>query len=152
MTIENIKIIDRYPPQCRTCFYPDQDDKERILVKFINSKNGQKAYAIRCPNIIASNGTGCINFKWLANRKQALIKQRYPLRDYKDKKMKYSVILIVMVILATLLPQKNLKIYIITKINSFKILLMSINAQDLWLNCLWRNMGLKEELDVKQGC
>ena len=59
------KIIERRPPRCRLCNYSDQDDKERILVKFINSENGQKSYAIKCPNITTSSEIGCINFKWL---------------------------------------------------------------------------------------
>ncbi|MBI4679730.1 MAG: hypothetical protein HY753_00585, partial [Nitrospirae bacterium] len=59
------KIIERRPPRCRLCNYSDQDDKERVLVKFINSENRQKSYAIKCPNITTSGGIGCINFKWL---------------------------------------------------------------------------------------
>lgn len=59
------KIIERRPPRCRLCNYSDQDDKERVLVKFINSENRQKSYAIKCPNITTSSGIGCINFKWL---------------------------------------------------------------------------------------
>ena len=59
------KIIERRPPRCRLCIYSDQDDKERVLVKFINSENKEKSYAVKCPNITTSSGIGCINFKWL---------------------------------------------------------------------------------------
>ena len=78
------KIIERYPPRCRSCFYPDQDDKERVLVRFINPENKEKSYAVKCPNINTSNGMGCINFSWLAGRKQASINQPR-LWDYRDK-------------------------------------------------------------------
>jgi hypothetical protein len=59
------KIIERRPRGCRLCFYSDQDDKKRVLIRFINSENNEKSYAVKCPNITTSSGIGCINFKWL---------------------------------------------------------------------------------------
>ena len=62
--IYNIKILKHNPPPCRKCKYPSKNDKERVLVK-INSDNSGLIYAVKCPNVITPEGTGCINDKFL---------------------------------------------------------------------------------------
>ena len=66
--IEIIKHMFLRLSRCPLCPYPEKDDKERVLLRVINPENNKKAYAVKCPNIIASNGQPCINLKFSAVR------------------------------------------------------------------------------------
>lgn len=67
-----MELIDSKPlhlSRCPTCPYPDKNDKERALLKFINPENNTKVYAVKCPNIIKPDGEPCINYKFMAGTK-----------------------------------------------------------------------------------
>lgn len=77
--IEIIKHMFLRLSRCPLCPYPEKDDKERVLLRVINPENNKKAYAVKCPNIIASNGQPCINLNFSAVRtvKYGEISQRF---------------------------------------------------------------------------
>jgi len=56
---KNMKVIKKEAPKCLKCWFPQYDDKKRMLVSFRNPETGKLNYGIVCPDVITPFGKGC---------------------------------------------------------------------------------------------
>ena len=74
VSLKETKIINKKSPKCNRCWFPNQDDPQRMLVSFNNPETERIQYGIRCPNIISPFGKGCTKIFETESRKEIKVK------------------------------------------------------------------------------